>query len=188
LVPKKGFTDLVGALDLLARAGADVRCEVYGGGPQRSELEAMAGRLVLDGRLTFHGARPAEEIVDAYARASLFVLAPVVLGDGDRDGIPNVLVEAMAAGLPVVSTRISGIPELIDDGIDGILVEPGDVDAIAAAMDRLLNDHALAARLAAAGRRKIERRFDLVANSAVVAQLLGGQAASAVASHPGLPT
>jgi len=152
------------------------RCEIYGGGPMREELERMVCAAGLEPRTWFHGARPQDEIVAAYARASVFALAPVVLSDGDRDGIPNVLVEAMASGAPVVSTRISGIPELIEDGTNGILVEPGDVAALAEAITRLLFDPQLASRLGAAGRRTVEREFDLVVNSRRVAELLAGSA------------
>ena len=187
MVPKKGFPYLVRALDQLARAGYDVRCELYGGGPERVELEAMADGLELGGRLSFHGARPMDDIVAAYARATVFVLAPVVLADGDRDGIPNVLVEAMAAGVPVVSTRISGIPELIEDGVHGILVEPEDSEALAAAIRSLLDDGELAAGLAAAGRRKVERDFDLVANSRLVSELLAEPPATGTPSRPAVP-
>lgn len=169
LVPKKGFPDLVHAL---ARVRADFRCEIYGGGPQREGLAAQAAALGLGTKVTFHGARPHDAIVRAYARAAVFVLAPVVLEDGDRDGIPNVLVEAMAAGVPVISTRISGIPELIEDGVAGLLVEPGDPEALAAAIERALKDPDLARRLAQAARCKVEREFDLRANSARVVELL----------------
>lgn len=187
MVPKKGFPNLVRALDLLARSGCDFRCELYGGGEQRGELEAMADELGLGGRLSFHGARPVDDIVAAYARATVFVLAPVVLADGDRDGIPNVLVEALAAGAPVVSTRISGIPELIEDGVEGILVEPEDSEALAAAIHRLLSDGDLAARMAAAGRRKVERDFDLVANSRLVSELLAAATATGTRPQPTVP-
>jgi glycosyltransferase involved in cell wall biosynthesis len=172
LVPKKGFTVLVDALSQAADAGLDFRCEIYGGGPMRAELESRVHRLGLEDRLSFHGARPMDDIVAAYARAMVFVLAPAVQNDGDRDGIPNVLVEAMAAGVPVVSTRVSGIPELIDDGENGLLVEPSDPHALAAAVRRVLEDPGLAARLASAGRRKVETEFDMVANSRRVAELL----------------
>lgn len=174
LVPKKGFSALVRAIALVARSGCDFRCDIFGGGPLRDELRTLARTLGLEPRLSFHGARSIDEIAEAYAHASVFVLSPVVTEDGDRDGIPNVLVEAMAAGVPVVSTRISGIPELIEDGVDGLLVEPGNPPALAVAITRLLSDPSLAARLAAAGRCKVEREFDLVANSRRVAELLAG--------------
>lgn len=174
LVPKKGYPLMVQAVRLMALAGVSFRCEIYGGGPMREELERMVSDSGLQGRVSFHGARPQDEIADAYARAAVFVIAPVVVADGDRDGIPNVLVEAMASGVPVVSTRISGIPELIDDGNSGLLVEPGDPAALADATTRVLVDHHMARRLAKAGRRKVERDFDLAVNSRRVAELLGG--------------
>ena len=174
LVPKKGYPLLIQSLELVERAGLEFRCEIYGGGPMREELNTMAGAAGLEPRISFHGARPQDEIASAYSRASLFVLAPIVVADGDRDGIPNVLVEAMASGVPVVSTRISGIPELIEDGINGLLVAPGDAAALAEAITRLLTDPRLASRLAAAGRLTVEMEFDLVANSRRVAALLVG--------------
>jgi glycosyltransferase involved in cell wall biosynthesis len=154
--------------------GLRVRADVYGGGPLRDELEARADRLGLAGRLTFHGARLQDEIVAAYRRAAVFVLAPVVTGDGDRDGIPNVLVEAMASSVPVVATRISGIPELITDGIDGLLVSENDPAALADAIERVLRDPGLAARLGRAGRARVEREFDLVANTRRLRALFQG--------------
>ena len=172
LVAKKGFQDLVDALALIDKNGLRVRADVYGGGPLRDELEARAGRLGLRTRLIFHGARLQDEIVAAYRRAAVFVLAPVVTGDGDRDGIPNVLVEAMASGVPVVATRISGIPELISDGIDGLLVNDHDPVALAGAIERVLVDAELATRLGRAGRSRVERDFDLVANTRRLRALL----------------
>jgi glycosyltransferase involved in cell wall biosynthesis len=165
LVPKKGFEDLVDALALLQKKGLRIRADVYGGGPLRDALEARAARLGLNGALNFHGARQQDEIVAAYRRAAVFVLAPVVTEDGDRDGIPNVLVEAMASGVPVVATRISGIPELITDGVDGLLVDERDPAALARAIERLRRDDVLAAQLGRAARHRVERDFDLVENT-----------------------
>jgi glycosyltransferase involved in cell wall biosynthesis len=174
LVSKKGFKDLVDALALLQTKGLRIRADLYGGGPLRHELEARARRLGLEGRVTFHGARIQDEILHAYRRATVFVLAPVVTDDGDRDGIPNVLVEAMASGVPVVATRISGIPELITDGIDGLLVDEHDPAALAGAVERVLTDSELATQLGRAGRRRVERDFDLVANTRRLRALLDG--------------
>lgn len=161
LVPKKGFADLIAGLELLARDGYRFEAEIFGGGPLHDDLVDQGRAAGLADRLRFHGARTQEAIINAYAKAGLFALAPVITEAGDRDGIPNVLVEAMACGLPVVSTRVSGIPELITDGIDGILVDPHDPAALAEAIARLLTDHAFAARLGKAARRKVERRFDI---------------------------
>ena len=165
LVPKKGFEDFVDALALLQKKGLRIRADVYGGGPLRAALEARADRLGLNDALSFHGARQQDEIVAAYGRAAVFVLAPVVTEDGDRDGIPNVLVEAMASGMPVVATRISGIPELITDGVDGLLVNERDPTALARAIERLRRDDELAAQLGRAARHRVERDFDLVENT-----------------------
>ena len=161
LVPKKGFADLIAALDQLNRDGYGFDAEIYGGGPLHDDLRRQAQRCGLTDHIRFHGARPQEAIIAAYRRAALFVLAPVITDTGDRDGIPNVLVEAMACGVPVISTRVSGIPELITDGIDGLLVEPDDPVGLAQAMARLLTDPDLGARLGRAGRQKVERLFDI---------------------------
>jgi glycosyltransferase involved in cell wall biosynthesis len=182
LVPKKGYPHLIEALEHLNREGVPFACDVYGGGTLRDELTTLAGGSGLSTRVKFHGARLQGEILDAYRSAALMVLAPIVTDNGDRDGIPNVLVEAMACGVPVVSTRISGIPELIEDGVDGLLVEPGDPVALALALERVLTDADLAARLARAARGKVERLFDLSANSKMLADLftesLSGRRAS----------
>jgi glycosyltransferase involved in cell wall biosynthesis len=174
LVPKKGYPVLIQGLQLVEQAGVAFHCEIYGGGPLREELDRAVRAAALATRISFHGARPQDEIAHAYARASLFVLVPVVVSDGDRDGIPNVLVEAMASGVPVVSTRISGIPELIEDGRNGLLVEAGDAVGLSEAIKRLLTDPQLASRLASAGRTTVEREFDLAVNSRRVADLLVG--------------
>jgi glycosyltransferase involved in cell wall biosynthesis len=100
----------------------------------------------------------------AYERASIFVLPCVVAADGDRDGLPNVLLEAMASGIPVVSTSVVGIPELIDSERDGLVVPPNNARALASALERLLVDPYLRDRLAQAARAKIEERFSIDRN------------------------
>src|SRR5438128_150679 len=161
LVPKKGFAELIAALDLLGRQDHRFNVEIIGGGPLHDALVEQAQAVGLRDRITFRGARTQDAIISAYRRAALFVLAPVITDAGDRDGIPNVLVEAMAAGVPVVSTRISGIPELITDGVDGVLVESRDPAGLALGMARVLSDPDFAARLSQAGRAKVERLFDI---------------------------
>jgi glycosyltransferase involved in cell wall biosynthesis len=161
LVPKKGFEHLIQALAQLDQAGRSVSCEIFGGGGLREALAEQIETAGLADRVRLRGARLQEEVISAYRTAAVFALAPIVMEDGDRDGIPNVLVEAMASEVAVVATRISGIPELIEDGVDGLLVEPRDAEALAAAIQRLLDDPELAARLAVAGRLKVERQFDI---------------------------
>ena len=112
-----------------------------------------------------------------YRHATLFALPCIVTDNGDRDGIPNVLVEAMRLGLPVVSTRVSGIPELIIDGDTGLLVPPRDTRALTDALARLLDDPHLRGRLAAGAARHVLHEFDLVGNAARLRELLDGAAA-----------
>jgi glycosyltransferase involved in cell wall biosynthesis len=162
------------ALAILRSRNIGFRCDIYGGGPMRASLDDRIEALGLHDLVKLHGLRLQAEIVDAYHTAAVFALAPVVTDNGDRDGIPNVLVEAMASQVPVVSTSISGIPELIASGSEGILVEPGDPGALADALQAAIEGGARVATMAAAGRAKVERRFDLVANTARLRALLVG--------------
>ena len=171
LVPKKGYPHLIEALTHLHREGVQFTCDIYGGGPMRDELAAQARAGDISDLVNFHGARLQDEILAAYRMAAVVALASVVTDDGDRDGIPNVLVEAMACEVPVVSTRISGIPELVDDGTDGLLVDPADPVALAHAIERVLTDAELRARLGRAGRHKVERLFDVGANTQELVRL-----------------
>jgi glycosyltransferase involved in cell wall biosynthesis len=186
LVPKKGFSVLLEGLAHLERDGLGWRADIFGGGPLREDLQRLRDRLGIGAKVAFHGARLQKEIVAAYQQASVFVLAPLVTDDGDRDGIPNVLVEAMASGLAVVSTRISGIPELITDGVNGLLVDANDPEALAAAVERILRDPELARRLGHGARATVERFFDVRVNTRhlhnlFLEQILGVQASEAAA-------
>ncbi len=160
LDPIKGFDVLIGALAALKKAGRSFRCRVIGEGPQRAELEAMISREGLGANVELVGARPQAEVRAALYAAHVFALPSVVAPDGNRDGIPVALMEAMAAGAPSVSTFVSGIPELIEPDRIGILVPPGDVAALANALARVLDDAALCDALAAEARSKVEREFD----------------------------
>jgi glycosyltransferase involved in cell wall biosynthesis len=156
----KGFDVLVDALGDLKRQGRRVRCQVIGEGPLRGELQARIDRQGLSDLVELIGARPQGEVRAALCAATIFSLPSVIAPGGDRDGIPVSLMEAMAAGTPVVSTRVSGIPELIEDEREGLLVAARDSRALAEALARLLDDAALRRRLAVAARAKIERGFD----------------------------
>lgn len=162
----------------------DFTCDVFGEGELRPALEAQIARLGLRSRVRLRGAAPQEELLAQYRRASVFVLTPMVMPGGDRDGIPNVLVEAMACAVPVISTRVSGIPELIEHGRDGLLVEPADAAAITDAIERLLRDPALAFCIGPAGRRKVERLFDVRRNTTCLLDLFGANGSAA--RPPGL--
>jgi glycosyltransferase involved in cell wall biosynthesis len=161
LKEKKGFPYLINACRLLKDRGYEFRCEIVGEGPKRSELEALIAELDLHDTVVLRGALPHSEVLAMYAQATLFSLACVLAEDGDRDGIPNVLLEAMAMQVPVVSTRFSGIPEAVEEGRTGLLVQPGDVEALANALARLLDDPDLRERCGREGRRLVEERFDV---------------------------
>jgi glycosyltransferase involved in cell wall biosynthesis len=155
LVEKKGFGDLLAACRLLKERGQRFHLELYGDGPLRDELAATVERLALGGEVVLAGSRTRPELRAALRHADLFALTPFVTVDGDRDGIPNVLLEAMACGLPVVSTTVSGVTEVLRDGVDGLLAAPRDVDAIAAHLAALLADQRLRACLGAQARRTV---------------------------------
>ncbi len=158
-VPKKGLFLL---LDALERLPADLhwRLDHLGGGPLLPELRQRAEALGLAGRITWHGAQPAEAVRPAYRAADLFVLPVRVAEDGDKDGLPNVVVEAAATALAVVSTSAASVDELVIDGQSGRLVPPDDPDALAAAMVPLLRDPAARQALGCAAHEKVVVAFD----------------------------
>jgi glycosyltransferase involved in cell wall biosynthesis len=161
LVEKKGFDVLVDAQARLAARGVAAETTVAGGGDGGDFAERLRRLIDRNGvDVSLPGTLTQAALFDEYARATVFCLPCRILDDGDRDGIPNVLVEAMAAGLPVVTTRVSGIPELVEDGVNGLLVDPDDPDALAEALLRVHRDEALRARLAAAGEATVRERFD----------------------------
>jgi glycosyltransferase involved in cell wall biosynthesis len=160
LVPKKGLKDVISAGAILRLRGVSFRCAIVGEGPLRADLSRQIERLGLGEVVSLLGAMPHDRLIPIYQQASVFALSPQITEDGDRDGIPNVIAEAMAAGVPVVSSRVSGIPELVEHGKTGLLVESGDATALADAIERLLRDPAECRELAVAARRKIETSFE----------------------------
>lgn len=172
LIEKKGFHILVEAVARLRDRGVLLRCLIAGEGPERSRLEAQIARLRLSGYVKLLGPLPLDRLRRCYyARARVLAQPCVVAADGDRDGIPTVLLEAMALGVPVISTRVSGIPEAIEDGVTGYLTEPGDAGALADRIALILADVALADRLARAGRLRVEEEFDLRKNTGALRKL-----------------
>jgi len=121
----------------------------------------LRDRLGLREQVSLMGARDSDEVVAALATTDVFALTPTVTDDGDRDGIPNVLVEAMACALPVVTTAVGGIPELVENGVNGALVAPGDPAGVADALQQLLDDPDLRSRLGAAARVGVEGAYDV---------------------------
>ena len=161
LVEKKGFDVLVDAVATLVERGLDLGLAIAGeSGEAEAGLRERITAAGLDERVEFLGTLGQAELFAEYRRSDAFALACRITDDGDRDGIPNVLMEAMAAGLPVVSTGISGIPELIEDGVNGLLVPSEDAASLADAIWRLVKDPALSERVAAAGAETIATRFD----------------------------
>ncbi|MDQ3456876.1 MAG: glycosyltransferase family 4 protein, partial [Actinomycetota bacterium] len=169
LVEKKGFDLLVDAVARLHRDGVDVRLTIAGeDGPAGTPLRAQIA-LGPAGVVTVRPTLSQRELLELYRDSDVAALACRIVDDGDRDGIPNVLVEAMAVGLPVVSTAVSGIPELVRDGQTGLLVPPEDPAALAAALRRL-TDPVLRERLALAGQVLVAQEFD---GDALAKQLAG---------------
>jgi glycosyltransferase involved in cell wall biosynthesis len=159
-------------LDALAREGLErVRLDLVGRGPLEPALRAQAARLGIAERVRFCGTRSEAEVAELLDAADVFVLASVVAANGQMDGIPVALMEALASGLPVIASRLSGIPELVRDGETGLLVSPGDADALADALRRLLEDPDAAILRARNGRTLIEAEFDVDRSAAQMLEL-----------------
>jgi glycosyltransferase involved in cell wall biosynthesis len=187
LVEKKGFPNLVEACALLNRQGHRFECVIVGDGPQRDLLSAMIAKQGIDHVVHLAGTVFQEGIMAYLARAAIITLPCVVAADNDMDGIPNSLMEGMAMGVPAVSTTLSGIPELVEEGVNGLLVPPNDPVALAHALAELLEDAPLRARLGRAARAKVMADYDLMRNSAALLAIFQarlGDPASAALSSP----
>lgn len=170
-VAKKGY---FGLLDALAALPHHLHWEMthIGGGPLLAACKRRAEMLGLAGKVCWLGAQPRRAVFERYCEADFFALHCVIAADGDRDGLPNVLVEAQSHGLAVVSTKLSGIPELVDDGVTGLLVEPHAGSALFDALRQLVTDPALRRQLGEAGREVVFSRFDMRENSAQLHQMI----------------
>jgi colanic acid/amylovoran biosynthesis glycosyltransferase len=181
----KGQTHLIEACRRLVAAGLDVRCRLIGDGVDRERLQAQIDEADLGSTVTLVGQLTGDGVTAELAAADVLVAPSVPTSGGKREGIPVVLMEAMASGLPVVASRLSGIPELVDDGVSGLLVPPGDPQALADALRRLADDPVLRERLGQAGRATIVREFDVVASADRLARRIvaagGGRSPRAVA-------
>ena len=178
LVEKKGFSDLIEACAHLRDRGAPFSCRIIGGGELEADLRARIERFDLGAHVCLSGPRPQREVIERLRRAAVFA-APCVVGrDGNRDGLPTVLLEAMALGTPCVSTDVTGIPEVLRDGETGLLVPRHAPAALADALARLLTDAELRVRLATAARRLIETSFDVHRNAARLRTLFAHRTAS----------
>ncbi len=178
LVAKKGYPTLFEAIKRMSDTGRPVRCTIVGEGADRTHLEELVRNLGISPVVDFVGSQTHPEVAAWFHRADVFVQASVVLANGDRDGIPNSLLEAMASGLAVVASEVAGIPEVVTRDC-GILVAPGDVDALAGALEQLRADSALRNRLGSRAREHVRENFDRTACALRIAPLFGVDPVSA---------
>jgi colanic acid/amylovoran biosynthesis glycosyltransferase len=178
----KGQSILVEACRILRDRGITVRCRLIGDGEDERRLRDQIAAAQLEAIVTLDGRRTRDQVIAALGDADLLVTPSVAASDGKREGIPVVLMEAMSCGLPVVASRLSGIPELVGNEVEGLLVPPGDAGALASAIERLRDDPALRARLGAAARRRIEQEFDLTTNARLILDRIARAGAARLAA------
>jgi colanic acid/amylovoran biosynthesis glycosyltransferase len=164
LIPKKGFADLIRTCALLMERGKSFRCEIIGDGPLKSELRQQIDELCLQNNVELPGAKPQMQVRERLAAANVFVLPSVIDPDGGMDNLPTVIMEAMATGLPVVSTDLGGIPEMVIENETGFLVQPSDTAAMADAIETVISDCSLAARLGHSGCERARALFSIEKN------------------------
>lgn len=174
---KKGFPTLIEACRLLRDRGRRFECRIVGYGPMEQELRRQIAEAGLEATVTLPGQKRQTEVAELYRQARMFVLPCQVNEDGDRDGIPNVLLEAMASGLPVVSTPVSGITELIEAGVNGLLAKERDAESLAGAMEWLLSEKEMGRRMGRRGRETVLSRFELEASARRVHGILAREGA-----------
>jgi len=172
LSPKKGLDVAIRACAKLRDNNVRFLFEIIGDGPQRSGLEELIGRLDLADNVKLLGAKPNDQLAELYSQACVFLMPCVKTPDGDMDGIPVAMMEAMACEVPVVSTNISGIPELVEDGQTGRLVPEKDADALAQVLEELLGDADMLQRLGKAGRQRVLKDFCISDNAAKLRELM----------------
>jgi colanic acid/amylovoran biosynthesis glycosyltransferase len=161
LVEQKGLEYALRAFGLLRRRGRDLHFTIVGDGPIRDELVALASEIGIADAVTFLGSRPQDRVRELLAASHVFLAPSVTASDGLMEGIPVSIMEAMAAGLPVVGTRHSGIPELIEDGVSGILAEERDVAGLADGLGRMLDEPPFVKSVQLAGRDVVEKRYNI---------------------------
>jgi len=164
LIPKKGFSDLIRACALLAQRGKPFRCEILGEGPVENDLRKQIERLGLQHCFILAGAKPQSQVRRRLVAANVFALPSVIDPEGGMDNLPTVIMEAMATGLPVVSTNIGGIPEMVVENETGLLVQPGDGVAMAEAINKIIGDASAAERLGQSGYARAQRLFSIDKN------------------------
>ena len=173
LIEKKGFSDLIAACAILRNRGYNFRCEIIGEGPLLGELSAQIAQAQLEDAVVLPGPLSQAQIAERLAAAHVFVLPCRVDHDGGMDNLPTVIMEAMASGLPVVSTRLAGIPEMVESGATGTLVAPNDPAALAEACADFMVDSAKARRLGTRGREVAQEKFSIETNVRLLTNVLG---------------
>lgn len=168
LVEKKGFHILIEALRLMRASGHDARCRIIGDGEERHDLMAQIVDCGLEDMVRLEGPKPQSSVIGSMREAAVLACPCVVGSDGNCDGLPTVLVEAMAVGLPVISTDVVGIPELVRDGETGLITPEGDPEALAVALKRMTGDPSLRGDLATRARALVEAEFDVAASAAAL--------------------
>ena len=159
LHPIKGLSTAIEAVALLAKEIPFIRLILIGDGPIKQDLKKLSENLAIESNVVFYGSAGNEEVLKIVSESTIFILPCVVAKNGDRDGIPTSLIEAMYLKTPVISTTISGIPELIEDGVEGYLVEPGDVRQLAEKCKQVLEDESLRVKMGTSGRDKVSNTF-----------------------------
>jgi colanic acid/amylovoran biosynthesis glycosyltransferase len=171
LIEKKGFVYLVEACRLLKERGRSFRCEIIGGGPLESELRLKIEQTDLNGQVELLGPKPQRDVVRDLAKATVFALPSVIDAEGGMDNLPSVILEGMAAGLPVIATPVGGIPEIVVEGSTGFLVPTKDPRSLAEAVEKLIVDLPLARRLGENGYRRAQELFAIEKSVAALLRL-----------------
>lgn len=171
----KGHVHLLEACAQLKQNGVNFRCRLVGDGPDRNALESLADRLDIAAQVEFLGRQPTNRVVEILQHADVVTLQSVMLPNGMSEGIPVSLMEAMSTGVPVVASRLRGIPELVEDRKTGLLIPPADSPALAQALLTICRDQQFALHLARAGREKVLREFDLAHSAAQFYELFTGE-------------
>jgi glycosyltransferase involved in cell wall biosynthesis len=156
---KKGFPTLIGACQLLVQAGYRFQCDIVGYGPDKEELEKLIEHYHLTGTVQLLGKLTHDKLMGLYRKTAVFALPCQIANDGDRDGIPNVLMEAMTFAIPVISTDVSGIPELIIHNQTGLVTESKNQQALFLALQRLFDNPELRSQLGEAGKQWVNTDF-----------------------------
>lgn len=183
LTPMKGHSFLIKACMILAKRGRNFQCLIVGVGEEEKKLKKLVKSYGLQKKVIFKGGLPHQELELIYHEIDIFILPSIKLGNGLTEGIPVALMEAMAAGVPVIATNISGIPELVENMETGLLVPPDDSEALSDAIENLINDPFLCQKLIKNATMKIAQDFDALKNAEKLTKLLIKQFSSCTVSH-----